>query len=202
MVQNFVHAQRARLYAVYAQFVRSLDVEGAWYVRVLSVFRRCLCVRNWLLARTSLTNHLQNTHISLTKHAQSTYVPLTNTYQKLLTHETRTNNGPYVIHQCSCAVHAWSIRVTFAIHASIERQKLYRVWACALLCVECSFFVSDCKWYMRSLYAIHRWFWPRTTPENDQFLHEQSRTNLFYAWSMRDLCVIGNGTGPLHFIMP
>ena len=153
-VQNFFHAQRARLYAVYAQFVRSLDVEGAWYVRVLSVFRQCLCVRNWLLASTSLTKHLQKTHISLTKHAQSTYVPLTITY------------------------------------------KLYRVWACALLCVECSFFVSDCKWYMRSLYAIHRWFWPRTTPENDQFLHEQSRTNQFYAWFMRDLCVIGNGTGP------
>ena len=74
------------------QFVRSLEVEGAWYVRVLSVFRQCLCVRNWLLARTSLTNHLQNTHISLTKHAQSTYVPLTITYPKLLTHETRTNN--------------------------------------------------------------------------------------------------------------
>ena len=66
-----IHAQRARLYAVYAQFVRSLDVEGAWYVRVLSVFRQCLCVRNWLLARTSLTNHLQNTHISLTTYTHN-----------------------------------------------------------------------------------------------------------------------------------
>ena len=106
----------------YTQFMRSLDVEGAWYVRFLSVFCQCLCVRNWLLPRTSLTNHLQNTHISLTEHAQSTYAPLTITNKKLLTHETRTNNV-WKTHKLRMNTHASLMNHLQIMHAIFLYKK-------------------------------------------------------------------------------
>ena len=156
-VQNFFHAQRARLYAVYAQFVRSLDVEGAWYVRVLSVFRQCLCVRNWLLASTSLTKHLQKTHISLTKHAQSTYVPLTITFKKVL--NIRNCIGFGLVRCC-----AWNVRSLSVIVSDT--------------CAVYTLFIGD---------SDHAQ--PRKMTNFSTNNHAQ--TNF-----MRDLCVIGNGTGP------
>ena len=88
----------------YTQFMRSLYVVWTWKVRDMCVFCQCsvsACASEiWLLARTSLTNHLQNTHMSLTKHAQSTYAPLTITYKR------RINcTGLGLVRSC-----AWNVR--------------------------------------------------------------------------------------------
>ena len=150
-------------------------------MRVLSVFRQCLCVRNWLLARTSLTNHLQNTHISLTKHAQSTYVPLTINYQNLLTLFMR---DPYVLH-------------------SLYMRRLN-----ARICIGFGL-VRCCAWNVRSLSvivsdtcAVYTRFIGDSDHAQPQKMTNFSTNNHAQTNFMRDLCVTGNGTGTLGDLVP
>jgi len=153
-------------------------------MRGTRVGRQFLCVRTGSKPRRSTSVHWRPTFILRMNRACITFIA----ERKYL----------YVERSRSVRVGTRSVSDSCVGRASNVRGILHRICSYASTCAIFQWFVSDCKWYVRGSWVIDAWFVSDFFPRQPEKLVNFSTHKHAHTQSVRDLCVIGCVTGPLH----